>query len=374
MYDTLIAGIKANIDSKRAENNDVFVRGWSFSESQGVCPVRAKYDGSVRSVDIETRPDIVAEFSKNNIILCGWKLTVPTNKYVDLQIKSGGEWSTFISFNTFNVSEVPINPVVTVPFKEINKVEESKPLSDTDIKQIIKNSSSGQNLTIISLSRNPIHLSNIYVVDNFYQCPNDVRQLALQSFNTKDLNKIVKASPEFKTHFEKIIGIKLDNFEKYMDNGAFSYSVAGDKIVFDTKEYQYAGLVFLTPNAPRNTGITLYKSRHTDKLVLDSTDKSDVFKNGNLDCTEFEPVDVISNVYNRLVIFNAKMIHAVTNHFGNNAENGRLVQMFAFDVDATEIEKIQALHKVDANTVKGILKNEMTTEKPHQTKKISFNM
>lgn len=369
MYDTLIAGIKANIDSKRAENNYVFVRGWSFSESQGVCPVRAKYDGSVRGLDIETRPDIVAEFSKNHIILCGWKLTVPANKYVDLQIKSGGEWSTFLSFNTFNISVIPVNPVVNVTVQETPKTEESKSLNDTDIK-----CSSGQNSTVISLSRSSIHLSNIYVVDNFYQCPDDVRKLALQSFNVKDLNYIVKESPEFKTHLEKIIGIKLDNFDKYTDNGAFSYSVAGDKIIFDTKKYQYAGLVFLTPNAPRNTGITLYKSRYTDKLVLDSNDQSTIFKNGNLDCTEFEPVDVISNVYNRLVIFNAKIIHAITNNFGNNKDTGRLVQMFAFDVDATELEKIQALNKVDVNTVKSIFKNEMMTEKSHQTKKISFNI
>lgn len=366
MYDTLIAGIKANINSKRAENNDVFVRGWSFSESQGVCPVRAKYDGSVRSIDIETRPDIVSEFSKNNIILCGWKLTVPTNKYVDLQIKIVGEWSTFISFNTFNVSEIPVNPVVTVPTQPV--VEN---LTDKDIKKIIQSTSTTSS-TVISLSRNPAHLSNLYVVDNFYQCPDDVRMLALQSFNLKELNNIVKVSNEFKVHFEKIVGMKLDSFEKYADNGRFNYSVAGDKIIFDAKEYQYAGLVFLTPNAPLNTGITLYKSKHTDNMIVDSNNRSSIFKNGNLDCTEFEPIDVISNVYNRLVIFNAKMVHAVTNHFGNSTETGRLVQTFAFNIDRAEIQTAQEQNKFD--TLKGILKKDTPAETPHQAKKISFNM
>jgi hypothetical protein len=58
-----------------------------------------------------------------------------------------------------------------------------------------------------------------------------------------------------------------------------------------------------------------------------------VFKNGFLDSTEFEMVDTVGNVYNRIVLFDAKMIHAASCYFGTNLQNGRLFQLFFFDID-----------------------------------------
>jgi hypothetical protein len=67
--------------------------------------------------------------------------------------------------------------------------------------------------------------------------------------------------------------------------------------------------------------------------LYDENEFNVVFKNGFLDSTEFELVDVVGNVYNRLVLFDAKMIHAASNYFGNNLNNGRLFQIFFFDLD-----------------------------------------
>jgi len=362
MYDTLINGIKGNVDSKQLVNNEVVVKGWSFSESQGVCPVRSKYDGSVKSVDIETRPDITAKFNKNNIILCGWKLTVPVNKFIDLQVKIGNDWSTFMSINTFNVaSDIPkVEPTAT------NQVIIPAETKTTDpLKEQIRDSLSKKPDSIINFSRNINHLSNLYIVDNFYSSPEDVRNTGISSATNNELNNIIKNIPVIKAHFEKIMGIKLDSFNKYSENGSFKYSKAGDPIEFGTKQSQYAGIVFLTPNAPINTGLTLYKSRYVNKTIIDESDRGIVFKNGNLDSTEFEPIDVIGNVYNRLVIFNAKQIHAISAQFGKDIKSGRLVQIFAFDIDS---EELNALKKMEENGPRGILKNDTST------KKISFNM
>ena len=57
-----------------------------------------------------------------------------------------------------------------------------------------------------------------------------------------------------------------------------------------------------------------------------------VFANGYLDPTEFETVDSVGNVYNRLVLFDSKCIHAATDYFGTCKENGRLFQLFFFDL------------------------------------------
>ena len=51
-----------------------------------------------------------------------------------------------------------------------------------------------------------------------------------------------------------------------------------------------------------------------------------------INSTEVEAVDIVGNVYNRIVLFNAKMIHSVTHHFGSETEDGRLIQQFAFDL------------------------------------------
>jgi len=51
----------------------------------------------------------------------------------------------------------------------------------------------------------------------------------------------------------------------------------------------------------------------------------------HLDGTSFEPVDVLGNVYNRLVIFDASCIHSASQYFGTVMENSRLWQMFFFD-------------------------------------------
>jgi hypothetical protein len=129
--------------------------------------------------------------------------------------------------------------------------------------------------------------------------------------------------------------IKLESFDKYDINGEFKYTIGGDTIIFNTESNSYGGILFLTPNAPLNTGITLYRSKNTNKMTISENEEQLVFKNGNKDSTEFEPVDIIGNVYNRLVIFNTKILHAITHNFGNNLTNGRLVQTFAFDINST---------------------------------------
>ena len=51
------------------------------------------------------------------------------------------------------------------------------------------------------------------------------------------------------------------------------------------------------------------------------------------DSTSYEVVDKVANVYNRLVLWDAKAIHAATNYFGDSIENARFFQLFFFDVE-----------------------------------------
>jgi hypothetical protein len=67
-------------------------------------------------------------------------------------------------------------------------------------------------------------------------------------------------------------------------------------------------------------------------MTVSEYDKTTVFQNGNQDITEFEPIDIIGNLYNRIVIFNTQLIHANSNNFGTTITNGRLIQILSFDI------------------------------------------
>ena len=101
--------------------------------------------------------------------------------------------------------------------------------------------------------------------------------------------------------------------------------------IFDTQEY--AGIIFLTPDAPPQCGTSFYRSKHTKKQKVPAQDVSIAFRNGYLDSTEFDVVDVVGNVFNRLVLFDSQMVHAASTYFGTDKFNGRLFQLFFFDIE-----------------------------------------
>ena len=67
--------------------------------------------------------------------------------------------------------------------------------------------------------------------------------------------------------------------------------------------------------------------------LADNTQRTVASNDANFyDSTQYELMDEVANVYNRLVLFNAKRIHAATKYFGDSIENARFFQLFFFDV------------------------------------------
>jgi hypothetical protein len=182
------------------------------------------------------------------------------------------------------------------------------------------------------------------VVDNFYSNPDEVREFALSCNFEANIayhkGKRTASCYRFngiKERFESLIGKKIINWEinKY-PNGCFQTCIAGDQLVYHYDFQDYAGIIFLTPDAPVETGTSLFRSKitKTKKINMNNGDEIGViFKNGFLDATQFELIDEIGNVYNRLLLFDAKNIHSASEYFGCNLENGRLFQMFFFDLE-----------------------------------------
>jgi hypothetical protein len=178
-------------------------------------------------------------------------------------------------------------------------------------------------------------IPSVIIVDNFYENPDSVREFAMMQpfeehpkYHKGKRTNNVFLFDGIKESFESYIGCKIINWNKYGANGCFQYCILGDEIVYHCDRQEYAAIIFLTPDAPPETGTTLFRSKITNVHNHDI-----IFKNGFLDGTKFDEVDKVGNVYNRLFIFHSKIIHAASSYFGDNLQNGRLFQMFFFDIE-----------------------------------------
>lgn len=188
---------------------------------------------------------------------------------------------------------------------------------------------------------------NLVIVDDFYYEPDMIRDYAINHlrFNESDYHR-GKRSERFilngtKERLEAILGRNILNWHSPLyANGVFQYCTSYDPIVYHVDSQQFAGVVFLTPNAPLDSGTATYRSKITGKTRLDGDDEAyqQTFKGVSnemnfYDSTSYEVVDKIANIYNRLVLWDAKAIHAATNYFGDSIENSRFFQLFFFDVE-----------------------------------------
>ena len=181
------------------------------------------------------------------------------------------------------------------------------------------------------------------VVDNFYQEPDKVREIALAQNYAPDLryHKGKRTAKKFiaqgtKQIFESLIGRKITNWVDYEYNGIFQYCTPEDLLVIHSDIQSYAAIVYLTPDAPPQTGTSFYRSKaHPGirKCHVSNPMYNEVFNGDYYDKTKFELVDVVGNVYNRLVMFDSSIIHTASEYFGNNKENSRLFHLFFFDIE-----------------------------------------
>lgn len=195
---------------------------------------------------------------------------------------------------------------------------------------------------------NPNANKRFWVVDNFYDDPQAVREYALAQ--TYYPGEGAVGSRTRKQFFFKGV---VEKFEEIMQkeimregehgwhmpgiNGRFQWSPAGTTQVYHCDEQQYAAMVFLTPDAPPECGTGFFqckrtKRRHNQEVNWSAGEGSIVFPGDTfLDGTRYELVDKVGNVFNRLVIFDGGLIHSALNYFGSKIDNSRLHHMFFFN-------------------------------------------
>jgi GR25 family glycosyltransferase involved in LPS biosynthesis len=185
-----------------------------------------------------------------------------------------------------------------------------------------------------------------WIVDNFYENPDEVRKFALeQDYLEGGIGRGFigrRTEQQFlfsglQERFEEIIGRKITAWQEHGMNGRFQISWSGEPLVYHCDSQKWGGMLYLTPGAPYQCGTTLYAHKQTRARTYHDEGWNASWENVPGDChldgTPFEPVDVLGNVYNRLVIFDASAIHSASQYFGTVKENARLWQMFFFDTN-----------------------------------------
>ena len=189
------------------------------------------------------------------------------------------------------------------------------------------------------------------VIDNFLNNPDETRKYILtQDFtvrgNYPGQRTISYATEEMKNLIQKFLepyAGKITQFKIGNDaqnenyNGAFQYTTSRDRSWIHTDGVNnWAGVLYLTPDAPSSAGTGLFKHKSTGIVTQDEMhlmDKAKLLGSHSQDYTKWELTDVIGNKYNRLILFDARQHHASLDYFGTTKENGRLFQTFFFSTE-----------------------------------------
>lgn len=177
---------------------------------------------------------------------------------------------------------------------------------------------------------------NLLVIDDFYVDPDYVRNFALnqefsvkgnfpglrtKSFFTEDVKKAIE-------YYMQFAGKITNTYEKSGYTGAFQIATAADRTWIHSDPYNmWAGVCYLTPNAPYTGGTGLFRHKETGRHKKLDKDYE------GYDYTKWELFDRIGNKYNRLIIYRGDLFHASLDYFGDNIKNGRLFQTFFFDTE-----------------------------------------
>ena len=188
----------------------------------------------------------------------------------------------------------------------------------------------------------------LFIIDNFYINPMETRRHILQQEfkirgNYPGQRTISYATQEICNMIQKWIypfGGKITHFPMEKNdsnyNGAFQYTTSKDRSWVHVDSWNnWAGVLYLTPNAPVNSGTGLYRFKDGTRFDHEQKIRGNVdeINKYTQDVTQWELVDKVGNIFNRLVIFNSNSFHMSMDYFGHNKETGRLFQVFFFSTE-----------------------------------------
>ena len=201
-----------------------------------------------------------------------------------------------------------------------------------------------------------MNLYPVTVIENFYDNPDAIRKFALAQKYTFccDIDGITYTFPGCRTDdissldkplydkiCTKLVSVFHNSEHDYMrwaittsfQNVAAEYRQG---VIHTDHSTIFAAVLYLTPNAPLNSGTSLFKKnkKFDEKAYLQALDENDArFKAGNIEMDTayhdmFDEIVRVNNVYNTLIIYEGRHFHAANQFFGKTVEDSRLAQVF----------------------------------------------
>lgn len=190
----------------------------------------------------------------------------------------------------------------------------------------------------------------IYVEDDYFSDPYNIRNVAIKNiekFNI-DTNFLWPGMRWINGVEDSVKNKILKTTSNISHNSVFSQSKFHYQII--GKEYcegsihrdhsKYTALIFLNPNPPSDSGIEIYERKDDNKILINYnlTQEKQKFMKSSKNFLDrftyynklkkvsqlFEQPSIISNKFNRLVIFNSELYHSAQKYFGNSSSNSRL--------------------------------------------------
>lgn len=194
------------------------------------------------------------------------------------------------------------------------------------------------------------------VIENFYENPDKIRDFALKQKYTycHELEKIEYVFPGSRTKdlfdldknlhatiCKKLISIFHNSEHDIMRWGLSTnfQSVSeeyNEGVIHTDSNTIFAGVLFLTPDAPLDSGTSIFKPNKSfdeEKYQKALSDNDKRFHKGEIVMdTEyhkmFDEVLRVNNVYNTLIVYEGDQFHAANKFFGNQLTDSRLTQVF----------------------------------------------
>jgi len=182
-------------------------------------------------------------------------------------------------------------------------------------------------------------ITNTIIIDDFYENVDEVREFALsqpfdvtgnfpgkRTISFADNDSVKSVISDALSSVGKITywPQDIDNY-----NGSFQITTANERSwIHCDSGTMWAGVCYLTPDAPLSSGTGFYRHKQTGLLASEVNWQDD-----SQDVTKWDLVSSIGNVYNRLILYRGDQFHTSMDYFGKNNSDGRLFQTFFFNTE-----------------------------------------
>lgn len=190
--------------------------------------------------------------------------------------------------------------------------------------------------------------TSLIITDDFYSNPDETREWALQQdFNIVGNFPGQRTPPVgwagLRTSIQDIVRHAAGEItwwdSEYTET--FQYTTKNDSSwIHADYTTMWAGVLYLTPDAPANGGTGLFRHKETGyeraPRLADGSYDLEKMKKTDMDSRDFSKWDMtamVGNIYNRLVLYRGDMFHTSMEYFGKDKYDGRLFQTFFFDTE-----------------------------------------